>query len=506
MGPVLNAAWEGLLLTISWPNILYPVAGTLLAMIVATIPGLSGVTLMALVLPFTLGWDPLPTMLLFGALVGGATFMGSVTAILVNIPGESANAVTTLDGYPMSQQGQAETALGCSAAASALGSTFGILVLLALIPFMRQIVLVFGPLEMMMLALWGLTTAAAFAQGSMVKGLALAGLGFAAGFVGMDPRTAELRYTFGTSYLQDGIALVPIFLGLFAVTEMIDLAVSGKRTISGASYVRELNGSIKAGVSAVFKHFGLFLRSSFIGTVIGFIPGVGGTVAGFIAYGHAVQTAGDDRHRFGKGDIRGVLAPEAAIDAKDGGALVPTLAFGVPGGAGTAMLLTVMALHGIAPGLDLISNQLTLVFVLVWSLFLSNWLTSILGIAAVAPLTRLTVFPAQVLVPVILSIVAMAAYVYRGLIGDVILAFGVGAAGYYLKKHGWSRMPFVIALVLGPLFERHLMIYLQLAELGRISLWSRPIALVILALTLSSLAVPLLRRLRRSKEIERHAI
>jgi TctA family transporter len=255
----------------------------------------------------------------------------------------------------------------------------------------------------------------------------------------------------------------------------------------------------------VFKHFGLFLRSSLIGTVIGIIPGVGGTVAGFIAYGHAVQTAKGDRQRFGKGDIRGVLAPEAAIDAKDGGALVPTLAFGVPGGAGTAMLLTVMALHGVAPGLELISNQLTLVFVLIWSLFLSNWLTSILGIATARPLTRLTVLPAQVLVPVILSVVAMAAYVYRGLIGDVFLAFGAGVAGYYLKKHGWSRLPFIIALVLGPLFERHLMIYLQLAELGRISLWTRPIALAILALTLSSLAVPALRRMRQKKPIESHA-
>jgi TctA family transporter len=169
------------------------------------------------------------------------------------------------------------------------------------------------------------------------------------------------------------------------------------------------------------------------------------------------------------------------------------------------MLLTVMALHGVAPGLDLIGNQLTLVFVLIWSLFLSNWLTSILGIASVGPLTRLTIVPAQVLVPVILSIVAMAAYVYRGLIGDVVLAVVVGIGGFYLKKHGWPRLPFVIAIVLGPLFERQLMLYLQLAGLGRISLWSRPIALAILGLIIVSLTIPLIRRRRPKRGIESHA-
>ena len=340
--------------------------------------------------------------------------MGSVTAILVNIPGKNSNAATTIDGYPLTQQGHARTAIGCAAAASALGSTFGVLVLIALIPVMRAAVLAFGSLEMLLLVVWGLTTVAVVTAGAPVKGLSLAALGVLIGLVGHDPRTAELRYTFGTFYLQDGFALVPVFLGIFAVTEMITLAVSKRKTISGMRSVHDLTGSAWTGVRAVFRHFNLFLRSSVLGTVIGMIPGVGGTVASFVAYGQAARSGRGGSGRFGHGDIRGVIAPEAANDAKDGGALVPTLAFGVPGGTGTAMLLVVLTLHGITPGRELISSQLTLVFVLVWSLFISNWLSSLIGLAAVNPLTRITVVRTHLLVPVVLGLVAMAAFVYKG--------------------------------------------------------------------------------------------
>jgi putative tricarboxylic transport membrane protein len=320
-----------------------------------------------------------------------------------------------------------------------------------------------------------------------------------AGFVGLDPRTAELRYTFGTSYLQDGLDVVPLFLGIFAVAEVIDLLASGRATISGKRVVEELTGSVREGIAAVFRHFGLFLRSSALGTLIGAIPGVGSTVAGLIAYGHAARSARSDSQRFGHGDIRGVLAPEAANDAKDGGALIPTLVFGVPGGAGTAVLLSVMALHGITPGFEVLDTRLTLVFALIWSLFISNWLTSILGMAAVKPLARLTVVPTHFLAPVILSLATMASFIYRGRPEDVFVAFGAGIAGYYLKKHGWPRVPFVIALVLGPLFERNFLLYLQLKELGRISFWSHPIAVALAILTVLSLVYPLLpsRRARR---------
>ena len=232
-----------------------------------------------------------------------------------------------------------------------------------------------------------------------------------------------------------------------------------------------------------FRHPWLFLRASSIGTLIGMIPGVGGTVASFVAYGHAAQSA-KDNSRFGKGDIRGLLAPEAANDAKDGGALVPTLAFGIPGGTGTAMLLAVLTLHGLEPGREILGSQLTFVFILLWSLFLSNWLTSILGLSAITPLARLTTLRTELLIPVLLVIATLGAYLYRGDIVDVLMAYIFGALGYGMKVTGWPRIPMMIALVLGPLFERNFLLTTRLFELKRIELLEQPIAVVLMVMIL----------------------
>ena len=503
MGPSLEASWQALLIVFSWPNILYPILGTLLAMLFSFLPGVSGVTLMALAIPVTLAWEPLPIMLVFGAFVGGATFMGSVSAILFNIPGSTPNAATTLDGYPMAQRGQAKTAIACSASASALGSSFGVLVLILLIPVVRQVMLALGPPEFLMLAVWGLTTIAVVIRGSCIKGLGLAGIGLLLAFIGFDPRTAELRYTFGSLYLHDGLSLVPVFLGIFAIAEVIDLMISGPRTISGKSRVEELTGNVWEGVLSVPRNFGLFVRSSVLGTVVGIIPGIGGSVASFVAYGQAVQTARKGQEKFGSGDIRGVLSPEAANDAKDGGSLVPTLAFGVPGSVGTALLLVALKLHGLTPGRELMVDNLHLVFVLIWSLFLSNWISSIVGLSVVGYFVRLTVIRTHLLVPFIFVMSTLGAFVYRGRTGDVVVAFFFGIVGYYLKKHRWPRTALVMALVLGPLFEVNFHLTVTLHELGRINFWSRPIAMALVGLTAVSLALPLLPAFRRKEPSHR---
>ena len=213
----LQAAWEGLGLVLSWPNILYPIAATLLAMTVAFLPGVSGVTLMALAIPFTLTWEPLPVVLTFGGLVGGATFMGSITAILFNVPGTGPSAATLIDGYPLAEQGQARTAIGCAAFSSALGSTFGILVLIALVPLMTRAILAFGPPELLLLLVWGLSTIVVITRGEVVRASIATGLGLLLALVGHDPLTGELRFTFGSLFLWDGIALVPMMLGLFSI-------------------------------------------------------------------------------------------------------------------------------------------------------------------------------------------------------------------------------------------------------------------------------------------------
>jgi len=267
---------------------------------------------------------------------------------------------------------------------------------------------------------------------------------------------------------------------------------------------RELGGSVADGVCAVFRNFGLFLRSSAIGTVIGAIPGIGSSVAGFIAYGHASQSA-RDRSGFGRGDIRGILAPEAANDAKDGGALVPTLALGIPGGTGTAVLLGALTLHGLNPGREMLTDNLDLAFALIWSLFLSNWITSLLGLGLVSPMARLSTIRTTRLVPVILALAVIGVLQYRGLYADVVCAAVFGLLGYLMKRNDWPRIPLVIALTLAPLFETNLHLTLRLQELGRIDFWSRPLVLVLLALTLGDLILlPFLGRLRtfraRAKE------
>lgn len=493
--PILEAAWEALVLFFSWPNFLYPLVGTLLAMVFSFLPGISGVTLMALAIPLTYGWEPLPVMLLFGSLLGGATYMGSLTAILFNIPGSAPNAATALDGYPMAQQGRALTAAGCSATASALGSTFGILVLILLIPLIRPLILAFGPPEVLMLVVWGLSTVVLMTRRFMLKGSAIVGVGLLLAFIGSDPRSAELRYTFGSIYLWDGLNIVPVFLGIFAVAEMMDLSLSGRRTISGRTRKEELSGNVLEGILAVFRNPGLFLRSSVIGSVVGMIPGVGGTVASFVAYNHARQTDKRGRSTFGQGNIRGVLAPEAANDAKDGGSLIPTLALGVPGSAGTALLLAVLTLHGVVPGKELMSHQLPLAFVLIWSLFFSNWITSLLGLLCAKPAARLTVVSSELIVPFVIILATFGAYAYRGQLEDVVTAYVFGVVGYFMKKHGWGRIPLVTAFILGALFEENLHITLRLYELGRIDFLSRPIVICFAVLSVLSLTLRFLKSL-----------
>lgn len=487
------------------PNFLIPLLGTLIGMFFGILPGVSGITGMALLIPFTFTWDLIPTILLFGSIYGGGTYCGSITAILVNIPGTAPNAATCLDGYPMAQKGEAKTALGASAAASALGAAFGVFVLIAMLPVMRATVLAFGPAEFFMLAILGLAVIAVVSEGNMLKGLAAGGVGLLLAFWGRDPVTGALRFTFGTLYLHDGIRLIPLFLGIFAVTEMISLAASRRKTISGMDRVEQLTGSLWQGILSIFRHFGLFLRSSIIGTIIGMIPGIGGTVASFVAYGHAVQSA-KDTSQFGKGDIRGVIAPEACNDAKDGGSLVPVLAFGIPGSEGAALVMVAMILHGLIPGRELMNQNLHLAFLLIWALFISNQLTSILGVMIINQVVYATVIRTQLLVPFIFVLAIIGAYAERKSMGDVLVTFIFGILGYLMKKNEYPRVSLVIALILGELFEVNFRQAMRLHDFGRLNFLERPIFLVLVALTALSLVYPFYRAwmVRRSGGMGSH--
>ena len=277
-------------------------------------------------------------------------------------------------------------------------------------------------------------------------------------------------------------------LSLLVLKSLVTIIVTEGQKWDGKN--AELTGSVREGARSVLEHFGLFVRCSTLGSVVGMIPGVGGTVASFLAYGHAVQTAGGSRASFGHGNIRGVLAPEAANDAKDGGSLIPTLAFGIPGSPGTVLLLATLTLHGIIPGRELMTDQLGLVFALIWSLAISNWLTSIVGLSLVGHLARLTLIRTQLLVPLILLFALLGAFAYQGRIQDVLVAVLFGIAGFYMKKYGWPRIALVLALVLGPLFETNFHMTVRLQELGRINVLTRPLSILLVVLIVLSLVVP----------------
>ncbi len=481
-----EALSQGLGNVFSFPNILIPVLGTALSMVSSFLPGIGGSSVAALMILLTVTWDPVSVLLLFGAMTGGATFMGSITAILFNIPGNSSAAAAMLDGHPMTRNGLPRTAIACAATASALGSIVGVMVLMALLPVIRPFLLEFGPLERLLLGIWGLSTIAAIPNSSALKAVAVTALGLLAASIGSDPETALPRWNFGNFSLYDGFDMIALLLGFFTVTELIGWR-KNYRLASPTQPGREKD-SVLAGIKAVFRHYRLMLRSSIIGTVVGIIPGVGGTVAGFVAYGQAVQMAGTDKKNFGKGDIRGLIAPEAAVDAKDGGSLLPALAFGLPGSEAGVILVTVLAIHGLVPGTPMLTVDLSLTFTLIAALLLSNILTSVVGVSLAPALGKLTnlrvdriAFPA--LIASLVTVVQL-----NGALLDLYVVIGFGLFGYLLKQFNWPRVPFIIAFVLGSFIERNVALTAQLVELDRVSFFDRPAAVIISILIVGSFA------------------
>ncbi|MEM0977157.1 MAG: tripartite tricarboxylate transporter permease [Pseudomonadota bacterium] len=498
MNPYLSGAIDGLSNVFTWPGILIPIIGTLISMTSAFLPGIGSSSLVAIVLILTLSWDPISVLLLFGALTGGATFMGSITAILFNIPGGNQSSATLIDGYPLGERGYPQTAIACAATASAVGSVFGVVVLMMLLPIIRPFLLAFGTFEMLLLGVWGLTTLVAIPNSSPIKGLAMCLLGFLVGMIGSDPVSGEARWSFGSTTLFQGLSLIPIMLGIFTFAELIGWARRydlPPAKISGRAH----DDTTWKGVIAVFKNWSLTLRSSVIGTVVGIIPGVGGTVASFVAYGQAVATTKEKDAEFGKGDIRGVVAPEASNDAKDGGSILPVVAFGIPGSESGVILLIVFSIHGILPGIPMLSDQLSLTYTLIFALLFSNILTSIVGVGLAPYLARLKDLRIDLIVLPVLLISAMAIVQLEGLYTDLITAVIFGIFGYFLRKYDWPRVPFVIALVLGSFLETNLSISVRLIDLGRVDPFERPASIGIMVMIAASLWWMLRRRTREQK-------
>jgi putative tricarboxylic transport membrane protein len=482
---------SGLYQVFAWPTFGFMLVGMAVGFMVGILPGLGGATTLALMLPFifTMKSGEAFAFLLGMSAVTATT--GDITSILFGVPGEATTASTIVDGHPMAKNGEAGRALGAALMSSLVGAIFGAFALAAAIPIVRPLVLLFGSPEFFMLALLGITFVAALSGGALVKGLTMGGLGLLLGTIGLDPISGVQRYTFGRLFLWDGLGLVPVTIGLFAIPEVIDLAVKG--TSIAQQQMGKLGG-VMEGIKDTFRHWWLVIRCSAIGTYIGIIPGMGGGVSQWIAYAHAVQSSPDQK-RFGQGAVEGVLGPGAANNSTLGGALVPTVAFGVPGSVSMAILLGAFLIMGLVPGPDMLlpepRGRLTLTYSLVWIIVVSNILTVAVCLLFLNALAKITLIRGALLTPIILWLVFIGAFAEKNAFPDLVVVMIFGMLGWLMVQLDWPRPPLLLGLVLAPLAENRL--FLATGNYGLTWLW-RPGVLCFFAVIIASLGYPCLKK------------
>jgi TctA family transporter len=462
-----------------------------IGMFFGAVPGLGGKLGIVLLIPFVFGMDPLAGAVFLLAMHAVVHTGGSIPSILFGVPGTGPDAATIVDGFPMAQRGEAGRALGASLGASGMGGVVGALFLALMLPVLRPVVLAFSPAEFFLLALFGITFIAMLSGRSLIKGIAVGFLGILVSLVGLDPHTGSQRFTFDQLFLWEGVSVVAAVLGLFAIPEMLALGVKGGAIseVEGKAHRYDIRQVID-GILDVFRHPWLSLRTSVLGAAIGAIPGLGGDAASWLCYGHAVQSA-KDPSQFGKGDVRGVIAPETANNSKEGGSLLPTLFFGVPGSSGMAILIGAFVMLGIQPGPHIALTGMDLVWSLIWALALANFL-SVFVFLLMAPAFSLLVFVrGALLIPFVLVLAFLGAYLSEAAWENMVLLVAIGVLGYFLKKYGWPRPPFVIGLVLGAIAEDS--IHKALAIWGP-TFFLRPLSLVFIALILLTIGAYIWRQ------------
>jgi len=424
-------------------HFLFLLLGTTLGLIVGILPGLGGIVGLSLMLPFVYGMDPLLALPMMIGLLAVTNTSDTFPAVLMGIPGTSGAQATVLDGHPLSRQGQAARALGAAFSASMLGGLFGALLLSLTILVARPIILAVGFAEQLMLIILALTMVGMLTGSSVLKGVAACGIGLLLGSIGAAPATGEYRLSFDSVYLGDGIPLVVVGLAMFAIPEIVDILGRG----SSISSTTTLGAGTLKGFRETLQHKWLIIRCSTIGVFIGAMPGLGGSVVTWIAYGHAMQTA-KNREKFGSGDIRGVIAPEAANNADNGGSLMPTLMFGIPGSGSMAVFLGGLILLGIEPGIGMMERHLDLTYVMVWSLALANVIGTAICLCLARPIAKLTLVRFTLLAPFIIVIIFFGAYQATQSWYDLIVLLVLGVLATYMKRFGWSRPALLIGFVL----------------------------------------------------------
>ncbi|MDV2886593.1 tripartite tricarboxylate transporter permease [Alkalihalophilus pseudofirmus] len=468
---MFDIAIEALVTVLDPSRIGFMLLGISLGILVGLLPGLSGTVGMSLLLPFIFGMDPFTGMALLIGMVAVVHTADTFPSVLLGIPGSSGSQATIMDGHPLAKQGQATRALGAAFFCSMIGGIIGGLVLFLTIPFVRPIVLSFSSPELFMLSLLGLSMVGLLSGKSPMKGIISGLLGLALGSIGAAPAVAEYRYTGDFLYLFNGIPFAVVALGLFAFPVMIEM-LSENKSVSKDPKIAA--GGLFRGIKDAIKNKWLVFKSAILGSVVGFIPGLGGSVVDWLSYGIAQKTVKDNF--FGKGDIRGVIAPESANNAKEGGALIPTLMFGIPGSGTTAILLGGLTLMGLQAGPNMLTSGLPVTLSIIWTLVIANIFGVLLCLVLTRPISRISTIPAKKLVPFLFIILLIGSFQSTQSWGDIIFFVLIGLLGLVMHSLDWPRPPFLIGFVLSLSAERYLWISMDRYEFSWLT---QPIVMLI---------------------------
>jgi putative tricarboxylic transport membrane protein len=474
-------------------HLMYMMIGVSIGLAIGVFPGLGGIAGLSLLIPFLYGMDSTSALAMLIGLVAVIPTSDTFSSVLMGIPGSSASQATVLDGFPLAKRGEAARALSAAFVSSLFGGLVGAVVLTGFVLIARPLILAFGSAELFMLSLFGLSMVGVLAGRSLFKGLGACGIGLVIGSIGGAPATGEFRMIMDLDYLYDGIPLVVVGLGLFAFPEIVDL-LRRNQSISGGV---KLGLGWMQGVRDWLANWFLSLRTAILGCIIGAIPGLGGSVVDWIAYGHAVQTA-KDKGEFGKGDIRGVIAPESSNNAKEGGGLLPTLLFGIPGSGSMAVFLGGMVLIGIEPGPSMVGANLHITYTIIWSLAAANVLGALLCLILAPQIARLTTVPFPYLAPFMIAVICFAAFQATRDLADLVALLALGVLGVLMKRFGWPRPALLIGFVLAPQAETYLYQAVQFYGWGFVT---RPGVMIIAAITLISIYFGLRNRVDDSAPI-----
>jgi putative tricarboxylic transport membrane protein len=498
MGDVLPLLMGGFETALQPQNLLFAFIGAILGTVIGVLPGIGPAGALAMLLPIVLNMNPVGAIIMLAALYCGAMYGGSTTSILLNVPGESSSVVTCIDGHQMALQGRAGPALCIAAIGSFIAGTLGVVALMMFAPRIAEWALNFGPPEYFVLMVFGLSSVASLSGGSLVKGLIAMTLGLMISTMGTDI-TGVARFTFGVAELLDGIEFLIVTIGLFAVSEVL----LNTNELRGGEVRSVIKHRIFISLREIRESLGAIGRGTVIGFFVGVMPGAGAGIASFLSYSVETQVS-KNPERFGKGEIRGVAAPESANNAASAGAMVPMLTLGIPGSGTTAILLLALTALNVHPGPMMFSQHPEVVWGLIAALYVGNVMLLILNLPMVGLFVRLLYVPMRLMLPVIMVICVVGVYNTNQQTLDLIFLCGFGVLGYYMRKHRYPVAPVILGLVLGTRMEEALRQSMIMSQGNPLALLDRPIVVAFLMLTAIFLCAPqILKRLRfRGRKVE----